>query len=653
MESMRAVRPPTKTPYQRRFPLGAEVVRSGGVHFRVWAPRWQQAAVALFAEGTTSRKEKPLEVIKLQSERDGWFSGLAPSALVGATYGFRLGDDQQVYPDPASRFQPDGPHGLSQVVDPDEFEWTDQDWSGVQLAGQIIYEMHIGTFTPEGTFAAAQEQLPELAECGITLIEVMPLADFPGRFGWGYDGVNLFAPTRLYGTPDDFRRFVDRAHGLGIGVILDVVYNHLGPDGNFLSQFSDDYFTDRYATDWGQAINFEGTNAEPVREFYLSNALLWIREYHLDGLRLDATQDIHDQPQQHILAELTRRCRAAAGDRSLVFVGENEPQELRLIQSYERGGYALDALWNDDFHHSAMVRLTGRSEAYYTDYRGTPQEFISAMKYGYLYQGQWYDWQGHRRGHYLRGVAPAAFVTFIQNHDQVANSASGLRCVCLASPGDLRAMTALMLLGPGTPMLFQGQEFGATSPFYFFADHPGELGQKVHAGRKEFMSQFRSLKSAEMQQLIPDPSDWATFEQCKLDFSQREEHADLYQLHRDLLQLRREEPVFRAQRFQGLDGAVLAADALVLRYYGNDDLGRDDRLVVVNFGGDLHLSPSPEPLLAPPQEHFWEVIWSSEDPRYGGCGAGPLDTEENWRIPAHAAVVLRPETSAGQSGGEQ
>jgi maltooligosyltrehalose trehalohydrolase len=653
MESMRAVGINGKSKYERRLPVGAEIVRAAGVHFRVWAPRWQQVAVALFADPQATRTDEPSETVELESDEEGWFQGVTSAAQPGTLYGFKLGDDPQVYPDPASRFQPHGPHGLSQVVDPDYYQWSDSDWSGVRLPGQVIYELHVGTFTPEGTFAAAEQQLAELADCGISLIEVMPVADFPGRFGWGYDGVNLFAPTRLYGTPDDFRRFVDLAHMLGIGVILDVVYNHLGPDGNYLSQFSQDYFTDKYVTDWGAAINFDGPNSGPVREFYLSNAVHWIREYHLDGLRLDATQNIYDQSSRHILADITRYCRVAAGKRSIVLVGENEPQEFRLVQPLDRGGYGLDALWNDDFHHSAMVRLTGRSEAYYTDYKGTPQEFVSAMKYGYLYQGQWYDWQNHRRGTYLRGVSPPAFVTFTQNHDQVANSARGVRCPKLASPGDVRAMTALMLLGPGTPMLFQGQEFGSTAPFYFFADHPGELGEKVYAGRKEFMDQFRSMKGPEMKQLILDPSDPATFEACKLDFSERDDNRDFYELHRDLLKLRRDEAAFTRQKLNGVDGAVLGNDAFVLRYLGDDDMGRDDRLMVVNFGADLHLSPAPEPLLAPPQNQCWETLWSSEDLRYGGGGAGPLDSDENWRIPGHAAVVLRPTDPTEQSGGGQ
>ena len=499
--------------------------------------------------------------------------------------------------------------------------------------------MHIGTFTPEGTWASAMRELPELAALGITVLEVMPVAEFPGRFGWGYDGVDFFAPTRLYGEPDDFRRFVDRAHALGMGVILDVVYNHVGPDGNYLKQFSEAYFTDRYSTDWGEAINFDGANAGPVREFFLANAGYWIAEFHLDGLRLDATQNIYDQSSEHILAALTRRVRQMAGGRSTIIVAENEPQHVQLVQPQEQGGYGIDALWNDDFHHSAMVALTGQNEAYYSDYLGKPQEFISAVKWGYLYQGQWYTWQKQRRGTPGLGLQPATFVTFLQNHDQVANSARGQRCHVFTSPGCYKALTAVMLLGPGTPMLWQGQEFAASSPFFFFADHQQELAKLVSQGRVEFLSQFQGIATPEMQAYLPDPADPETFERSKLDFSEREQHAEMYQLHRDLLQLRREDAVFRAQRRGGVDGAVLGPEAFVLRFFGENG---QDRLLLVNLGLALALSPVPEPLLAPPEGMQWETGWSSEDPQYGGGGTPPLETEEHWQIPGQAAVVLTP-----------
>jgi maltooligosyltrehalose trehalohydrolase len=627
-----------KEPRSRRLPVGAEVVPEG-VHFRVWAPKRRRVDAVFIDTGG----EWPLEV-PLAAEGDGWFSGLAEGAGAGALYRFRL-DGGDAYPDPASRFQPEGPHGPSRVVDPGDYSWSDDRWEGVRPAGQVLYEMHIGTFTREGTWAAAERELPELARLGITCLEVMPVAEFPGRFGWGYDGVDLFAPTHLYGEPDDFRRFVDRAHAVGLGVILDVVYNHFGPDGNYLKQFSDSYFTDRYTNDWGEAIDFEGPDSGPVRDFFLANARAWIEEYHLDGLRLDATQDVKDASPEHILAAVARTVRAAGGARSTWLVAENEPQHARLALPPERGGYGIDALWNDDFHHTAIVALTGRKEAYYSDYGGTPQELLSAVKYGYLYQGQRYDWQEQRRGTPVLRLPRAAFVLFLQNHDQVANSARGERGHLQSSPGAWRAMTALLLLAPATPMLFMGQEFCASTPFLFFADHEPELAAKVRKGREEFLTQFPSLADPEIVQGIPDPADPETFERCKLDFGERATHAAGYALHEDLLRLRREDRVFRVQggadrgALGVLDGAVLGADAFLLRFFGPED----DRLLLINFGHDLRLVPAPEPLLAPPDERRWEVLWSSESPRYGGVGAPPPEDEDGgWLIPGHAATVLRP-----------
>ncbi len=618
---------------QMNIHIGAGVLSQGGTHFRVWAPRRRTVEVVI--EGGPGRDYR--SSLELAPEGDGYFSGVIQRAAAGDLYRYRLDGDERLYADPASRYQPEGPRGPSQIVDPSRYEWTDRDWRGVDLRGQVIYEMHIGTFTREGVWATAMRELDELALLGITLIEVMPIADFPGKFGWGYDGVNLFAPTRLYGAPDDFKRFVDKAHAIGIGVILDVVYNHLGPDGNYLGEFAEEYFTSRYKTDWGSAINFDGPNAGPVREYFIANAGYWINEFHLDGLRLDATQNIYDSSDDHILAAITRRVREAARGRKTVVIAENEPQETILIRKPEEGGYGIDAVWNDDFHHSAMVAMTGHNEAYYSDYLGKPQEFVSAIKYGYLFQGQWYKWHKQPRGTPGLKVPPAAFVTFIQNHDQVANSGRGERCHRLTSPGLYYAMTALILLCPGTPMLFQGQEFAATSPFLFFADHNPDLAGLVRKGRASFLSQFQRLASPEIQAILANPGDPHTFERSKLDLTERETNSAIYELHRDLLRLRREDPTFSAQRQGALDGAVLGDKAFVLRFFGEND---DDRLLLVNLGMDLRLIPSPEPLLAPPEGMDWRILWSSEDPKYGGQGIVPLDDDESWFLPGHTTVAL-------------
>jgi maltooligosyltrehalose trehalohydrolase len=624
-------------PYGRRFPIGAELTTRKTVHFRVWAPRRRQVEVVLY--NSTGRE---LGSHPLTSEKDGHFSGEV-TGRAGTFYRFQLdGAADSRFPDPASRFQPNGPHGPSQVIDPAQFRWSDTTWAGIKLEGQVLYELHVGTFTPAGTWTAAAEGLPALAEVGITTVEVMPVADFPGRFGWGYDGVDLFAPTRLYGPPDDFRRFVDRAHALGMGVVLDVVYNHFGPSGNYLMQFSDHYVTDRYRNEWGAAIDFDGPHAGPVREFFVTNAEYWIEEYHLDGLRFDATQQMFDTSPRHILAEIAERVRAAARrqGREALLIAENEPQETRLVRPAAGGGYELDAIWNDDFHHAVIVALGSRREAYYTDYQGRPQELVSATKYGFLYQGQRYRWQGKPRGTSSRGLRPAMFVHYLENHDQVANSARGERLHRQTSPTRLRAATALLLLGPATPMLFQGQEFGATAPFLYFADHEPELATLVRRGRTDFLAQFPTVALPTIRDALANPADITTFERCKLDPDERQRHAETYALHCDLLRLRREDPVFSRQGEGGLDGAVLGPEAFVLRYF---DDGARDRLLLVNLGGQLDLAVVPEPLLAPPEHAEWMVLWSSEDPRYGGLGIPAVEVDDlGWRIPPACAIALAP-----------
>ncbi len=611
-----------KGPSSRRLPVGAEIV-DGGAHFRVWAPRRKRVDVVV--DGRIAR---------LEPEPDGYFGAHVAGVRPDARYKLRL-DESDLYPDPASRYQPEGPHGPSQIVDPSRYDWSDRDWRGVSLEGQVLYEMHVGTFTPEGTWRSAAAAIERLR--GIcSVIEMMPIADFSGNFGWGYDGVDLFAPTRLYGTPDDLRAFVDRAHRLGFGVILDVVYNHIGPDGNYLAEFSDSYFTDRHHTAWGKAVNYDGPGSRGVREFVLANAGYWIDEYRLDGLRLDATDAIYDDSSSHILEEIGRRVRACAGGRNTIVVAENEPQETRLVRPLTQGGYGLDGVWNDDMHHAARVALTGQAEAYFSDYRGSPQEFVSAAKHGYLFQGQVYSWQKARRGSSTRGIEPWRFVTFLENHDQVANVTSGKRLRQCAHPGRLRALTAYLLLGPGTPMLFQGQEFGSSTPFLYFAHHTGSLAAAVRKGRAEFLRQFPSAGASEGERAF-DPADPATFARCKLDDRPSDEWLSL---HRDLFELRRTDPTVHAQGHHGVDGAVLGESAFVLRLLGERDDA--DRLLLVNLGPDRPFAPASEPLLAPPNGLPWAVVWSSEAPRYGGDGVLAPDTNEGWRIRGESATLLGP-----------
>jgi len=578
---------------QRRRSIGAEVV-GGGVHFRVWAPAQERVAVVI------DGRAHPLE-----AETDGYFSTLVPGAQAGTHYKFRLADGD--YPDPASRFQPEGPHGPSEVIDP-TFEW--RPWRGVDPRSAVLYEMHIGTFTAEGTYAAAERHLPKLAELGITIVELMPVSEFPGTFGWGYDGVDLYAPTRLYGRPEELRHFIDTAHAHGLGVILDVVYNHVGPDGNYLKKFTPHYFSRRYENEWGEPLNFDGEHAHGVRELFAENAAYWIDEFHFDGLRLDATQSMFDASEKHILCEIGERAHAAARGRGIFLVGENEPQNTKLLREYR-----LDALWNDDWHHTARVAATGFTEAYYTDYRGTARELVAMANFGFLYQGQYYRWQKKRRGTPSREIRPERLVCYLQNHDQIANSATGQRLHELTSRGKLKALTALLLLQPQTPMLFQGQEFGARTPFLYFADHNPELAKAVRKGRREFLEQFPSIKGRD----LAAPEERSTFEQCKLDHDERD--AELESWHRELLALRREQP-FDAE----LRASALSDDCLLLRWFAG---ATRDRLLVVNLGDALHFDPVSDPLLAPPEGfEGWEVVWGDE--------------LREWRIPAEGATLLRP-----------
>lgn len=600
---------PPVTPVTRRLPVGAEPLRDG-VHFRVWAPDRARVEVVIEGRGTAL----------LTPESGGYHSGLVPDTGAGAKYRFRL-DGGEAYPDPASRFQPDGPHGPSEVIDASAYRWSDRRWRGIHRQGQVIYELHIGAFTPEGTWAAAARELPDLADLGVTLIELMPIADFPGRFGWGYDGVDLFAPTRLYGRPDDFKAFVDRAHSLGLGVLLDVVYNHLGPDGNYLGQYARAYVTDRHSTPWGPAPNYDGPDAAPVRELVLTNASYWIDEFHLDGLRLDATHTIHDDSGDHILDAIGRTVREHAGRRGTLVLAEDEPLRVQLALPKTAGGLGLDGIWNDDFHHAARVAATGRREGYYRAYRGTTDELVQAVHGPFTAPDV---------------LEPAQLVNFLQNHDQIAHSARGLRLDALTSPGRWRALTGLLLLSPGTPLLFMGQEFAASSPFQFFADHEPELAELVRQGRAEHLAQFESVSDPAMQELLPDPGSPETFARSRLDPAERVGHPEAVTLHRELLALRRD-PAFAAQRAPL--GRALGEAALVLRFRQDDGL---DRLFLLNLGRDLELDAETEPLLAPPAGYEWELIWSSEEPRYGGGGT-PAAGREGKLIPAESALVLAPD----------
>ena len=604
----------------RRLPIGAELTE-GGVHFRVWAPA--HARVALALESPTRRE------IALRAEGNGYHSLFVDNLAAGARYRFRLGD--ALHADPVSRFQPEGPFGPSQVIDPHDTAWTDDAWHGITKPHeQVVYELHVGTFTPQGTWAAAAEHLPFLVDVGITTIEMMPISDFAGRRGWGYDGVNLFAPCRLYGTPAELREFVDRAHALGLAVILDVVYNHFGPAGNSHFVYAPELRNPHLKGDWGDPLDYSRPGA---RELFTANAAYWIGEFHFDGLRLDATQAIHDHGECHILTEISRAARAAARDRTIWIVGENEPQDVRLIREC-----GVDALWNDDFEHTARVALTGVTDGYFHDYTGSPQELISALEHGFLYQGQVYAWQRNTRGTPTRGLPPKSFVNFLENHDQVANTSGGERLITQTDPASYRALTALLLLGPQIPMLFQGQETGTRTPFNYFIDHDEQLDTIVRHGRADFLKQFARLATDEAQAMLPDPSAPATFAECVLDPRERDLDAPMVRLHRDLIALRSAYPGFTDQ-CGNMRGAVLAPHAFCLRWWHESG----DRLLLVNLGPTFRAAVLPQPLLAPPLRTGWRVEWSSEHPRYGGHGTPEPFSRPRLALPARSAILFAPD----------
>jgi maltooligosyltrehalose trehalohydrolase len=608
--------------------LGA-VSSRGETFFRVWAPEAQRVEVVF---------ESGARALPLERGKAGYFGGSTATAR-GELYKYRI-DGRGPFPDPCSRFQPQGVHGPSLIVEPDEFRWTDAGWRGAGIRGQVIYELHIGTFTPQGTFDAATGKFGYLRDLGVTAIEVMPVAECPGRWNWGYDGVQLYAPYHVYGDPDAFRRFVDRAHAHGLAVILDVVYNHLGPDGNYLASFSPHYFSRRYRTEWGEALNFDGEHCEGTRRFVLENVRYWLREFHVDGFRLDATQSIFDSSPRHILAELVQVARAAARPKDIVVVAENEAQCGEHLLPPQRGGFGLDAMWNDDYHHAAKVALTGNRHAYFNDYMGRAQEFLSCVRSGFLYQGQWYSWQKQPRGSPLRGAPASSCVVFLENHDQVGNTFLGDRIHSSAAPAAYRALAALTLLAPQTPLLFMGQEFAASTRFMFFADHEPKLAKLVHGGRRQFMSQFRAYADPAVQARIADPAAQATFMDSKLDWSEVERHAQLVTFHRELLRLRRDDPVISRQDRSCLEGATLSEYALVLRWF-DDEHG--DRLLLVNTDRESALAPASEPLLAPPPGRQWKLAWSSDDPRYGGHGVvEPVAAggRGEWRLGAQSTILL-------------
>ena len=514
--------------------FGAELQDGGGTIFRLWAPG--AAAVMLLLDDGTEHL--------MQASRDGWHQLHAPDVGAGTRYRFKL-DGSLVVPDPASRYNPDDVHGASEVVDPGAYAWADADWTGRPWHEAVVYELHIGTFTPEGTFAAAQGRLADLAALGITAIELMPLADAPGARNWGYDGVLHFAPESTYGTPDALRALVDHAHSLGLMVLIDVVYNHFGPDGNYLHGYCPPFFNAAHQTPWGAAINYDGEHHAAVRAFYVANALYWIEEFHCDGLRLDAVHQIRDDSALHIVEEIAQAIAAGPGvDRYVHLVLENDAnQASRLPRDAEGAPLASTAQWNDDLHHAAHVLLTGETDGYYADYADQPAQLLAkAFAEGYIFQGQMAEHHGAPRGEPSAHLPSTAFISFLQNHDQIGNRAMGERLSALTDAHKLDALYACLLLSPHIPMLFMGEEFAASTPFLYFCDFEGELAEAVSNGRRNEFQRFAIFADASARARIPDPNAAATFVQSKLRWDERDTapHAERLALVRRLLALRRQ-----------------------------------------------------------------------------------------------------------------
>ena len=548
-------------------------------HLRVWAPNAQ--GVEVVTDG---------DRVSLEAEADGWFSGPPPFR----DYLLSL-DGGEPRPDPRSAWQPHGVHGPSRVVDHSAFAWTDDGWPGFALPAAVIYELHVGTFTPEGKFDGVIGKLDHLVSLGVTAIELMPVNEFPGQRGWGYDGVDLYAPHHAYGGPQGLKRLVDACHSKGLGVILDVVYNHLGPSGNYLREFGP-YFTDKYGTPWGAAVNLDEPGSTEVRNFFIENALGWLEHYHVDGLRLDAVHAIFDQSAIHFLEEMSARVdelEARLG-RALWVIAESDLNDPRVVRPRTEGGYGIDAQWSDDFHHALHAVLTGETAGYYSDF-GSIADLAKALGGAFVYDGVYSRFRDRRHGRSVQGLEGHRFLAYLQTHDQVGNRALGERMPALMNRGLLKIGAALVLTSPFVPMLFMGEEWGASTPFLYFTDHDDPaLGRAVSEGRRREFAAF-----GWPPEVIPDPQDPQTYQRSKLDWSELDDqpHADLLDWHRRLSQLRRECEDLADGRMERVDTTFdEAARWLVIRRgaitiacnFGSDEVG-------VSVDGELLLASGKEP----------------------------------------------------------
>jgi maltooligosyltrehalose trehalohydrolase len=611
--------------FAKGFAQGAEITPEG-VRYRVWAPT-RRVSVRIFPAN-----QGPQRALALARDDRGFHEGVDAQGQPGDRYLFEL-DGGPAYPCPASRWQPEGVHGPSLVVDARSYPWKDGGWKIPSFRDLVIYEVHIGAFTPEGTFRAAIGKLPYLKDLGITAIEVMPVADFPGERNWGYDGVRLFAPAKVYGHPDDFRALVDAAHAHGIAVILDVVYNHFGPDGNYLREFSPSYFEGRHHTPWGEAINF--SSAE-VRAYFAANLLYWMEDFHIDGFRLDATHTIFDDSKKHILQELGE----LVHEHGRHIIVEDERAEPRLITPIPEGGFGLDAVWADDFHHVIEVAMIDAS-VYRQRFAGELDELLDTLRQGWT-SGSLREAASKGGSQAAKSIPPERFVFCISNHDQTGNRAFGERINHLVSPETYRAASALLCLGPCTPLLFMGQEWAASAPFQFFTDHHGELGRLVEEGRISELRRFPVYEKMLSEGKIPSPQAPETFEESRLkwDEIEKEGHEGCLRLYREALRLRREHAAFRPTHRESFHAFKLGEGILALRAKAEGE----DWLLLCDLEGGQSGELFANEAGRPPADRKWRVAFSSNDARFGGVGSSSFDEKSGLiRFAGPEALVLQSE----------
>ena len=588
---------------------GAEA-REDHVSFRTWATGKRTVSVVIFGDDEQIQRVFPMKL-----DGSGYYFAVDTESGPGTLYKYRL--DGKLVPDIASRFQPKGVHGPSEVVDGRLFSWTDSGWKPPGLSDVVIYELHVGTFTAKGTFAAIPARFDHLKSIGVNAIELMPIADFAGDRNWGYDCVSIYAPSRAYGRPDDLRAFVNAAHEAGLAVILDVVYNHLGPDGNYMGVYSKRYFNKAHKTPWGAAFTLDAPDAIAVRRHFSENAPYWMKEYHVDGFRLDATHAIPDASPTHLVQEIAEEVQPLGG----FVVCEDPRNERKLILPRQQGGYGCDAVWADDFHHVVRVQMTGENEGYMGYFKGTTEELLKTLREGWLFTGELQK-DGIPRGTSGADIEPEHFVHCISNHDQVGNRAYGERLNQTVSPEAYRAASALLLTGPYTPMLFMGQEWATSAPFLYFTDHHDELGKGVTEGRRKEFADFSEFRDPEKRARIPDPQAISTFMSSKLNWAEIDQapHLATLQLYRDFIEFRKKELPNRNRDCWRVD--QIASYAIATRYRRSN---AGDILIVFQLVPDEVMLDFDHELLWPGNGRNWSVLASTNQVNYGGKGAAHFD----------------------------